>query len=82
MEAYYYGQIQLIAKRRQEERINFQNSKCVNRNSGSRAHVGSSLVSSVSRSSFQSNSNANESTPLNKNYSTVYNDVFDTNALD
>ena len=80
MEAYYHGQLQLIAKKREEERINFQNSRCVNRNTASREHVGSSLVSSVSRSSLQSNSSANESTPLNKNYSTVYNGAFDTNA--
>jgi hypothetical protein len=82
MEGYYYGQIQLIAKKRQEERINFQNSRCINRTTESKEYVDSSLVSSVSRSSLQSNSSANESTPLNKNYSTVYNDAFDTNALD
>lgn len=80
MEAYYYGQLQLIAKKRREERDNLQNSRCVN--TESRTHSGSSLVSSVSRSSLSSDSSANERTPLTKNLTTVYNGAFDTNSLD
>lgn len=83
MEAYYYGQIQLATKRRQEE---YQKniSKCVNRNSvaQSRTTSGSSIVSSVSRSSIQSNTSISETTPLTKNYSTVYNSAYDINSLD
>ena len=80
MEAYYYGQIQLIAKKRREERENQLNTRCVN--TGSRTNSGSSLVSSVSRSSLSSNSSTNERTPLIKNLTTVYNGAFDTNSLD
>ena len=80
MEAYYYGQIQLIAKKRREERKNQQNSGCVN--TEIRTHSGSSLVSSVSRSSLNSNSSTSEKTPINKNYSTFYNGAYDTNSLD
>ena len=80
MEAYYYGQIQLIAKKRREESKNQENSGCVNNTI--RTDSGSSLVSSVSRSSLNSNSSTSEKTPLNKNYSTFYNGAYDTNSLD
>ena len=72
MEAYYYGHIQLIAKKRREE----EEKQNLRVNSSRQNSNNKSLVSSVSRGSFQSDSSNDELKPLISSpvtYNIVYN---------
>ena len=72
MEAFYYGQLLLIARKRQEEEDK-QNLRV----NGSRQNSNNrSLVSSVSRGSLQSDSSNDELKPLMSSPVT-YNSVYD-----
>ena len=76
MEAIYYGHIQLIKKRRQEEELKTKRTNCVNNKCLRDNNV--LLVSSVSRSSLFSNSSNEERQPISpKNSVTVYNSIYD-----